>query len=290
MFRARQAHACRERALVLASQSIPYLELSRAGEHVLLVEEHHAQRALEQLRRYEEENRGFRLKRTLPPAAPFAAAGTGLGALLLLALALAQWRAALGQDWLAAGAARASEIRGGALERTVTALTLHADVPHLVSNLVFGALFAYLLFHAHGAGLGAVALLLAGALGNLANAWARAGEHVSIGASTAVFAAVGLLGGAEARARHLLREPRTRRFAPVGAALLLMLYLGVGEAVPASRVDVLAHVFGLLAGLALGPLLGSVPRAWSERPGLQAGGGLLALLLLALAWWRALGA
>jgi hypothetical protein len=75
--------------------------------------------------------------------------------------------------------------------------------------------------HACGAGLGALALLAAGALGNLADAWLRAGEHLSIGASTAVFAAVGLLGGSEARARHLLAEPRARRFAPVGAAVLL---------------------------------------------------------------------
>ncbi|HEX6882155.1 MAG TPA: rhomboid family intramembrane serine protease [Planctomycetota bacterium] len=273
---------------MLASQSIPYLELAQAGQHALLVESHHAQRALEELRRYEEENRGFRLKRALPPAAPFASVGTVLGALVLVALALAQWRGALGHDWVAAGAARASAIRAGALERTVTALTLHADVPHLLSNLVFGGLFAYLLFHTAGAGIGALALLVAGALGNLANAWLRAGEHLSIGASTAVFAAVGLLGGTEARARHLLAEPRARRIAPVGAALLLLLYLGVGEARPTSRVDVLAHVFGLLAGLALGPLLGSLPRAWIEQRGLQVGAALLALLALALAWLRVL--
>lgn len=273
---------------MLASQSIPYLEHAQAGQHALYVEGHHAERALEELRRYEEENRGFRLKRVLPPAAPFAAVGTALGALILVSLAIAQWRGALGHDWVAAGAARASAIRAGELARTVTALTLHADVPHLLSNLVFGALFAYLLFHAHGAGLGALALLAAGALGNLANAWVRAGEHVSIGASTAVFAAVGLLGGAEARARHLLAEPRARRFAPVGAAVLLMAYLGVGEARPTSRIDVMAHVFGLVAGLALGPLLGSLPRAWIERRGLQVGAALLALSILALAWLRAL--
>lgn len=252
------------------------------------MEAHHAQAALEQLRRYEEENRGFRLRRVLPPAAPFALAGTLCGALALVALALAQWRAALGHDWVQAGGALASAIQAGALERTVTALTLHADVPHLLSNLVFGALFCHLLFHGHGAGLGALALLAAGALGNLANAWVQPQAHLSIGASTAVFAAVGLLGGSEARARHLLREPHARRVAPVGAALLLMLYLGVGEVQATRNVDVLAHVFGLVAGLALGPLVGSLPRPWIEQRSVQCACAAAALTLLALAWLRAL--
>ena len=280
---------------MLTSQSIPCFELEDAGAHVLVVEEPLAKVALEQLRRYEEENRGFRLRRVLPPAAPFAMQGTVLGGLVLVAFALAQWGRALGLDWLAAGRADAGTIRAGELERTATALTLHADVPHLVSNLVFGALFTYLLFHSCGAGVGALALLLAGMLGNLANAWAHWGAHASIGASTAVFAAVGLLAGSEARARHLLREPEARRFAPVGAALLLLLYLGVGNLDdagmpgPSSNVDVLAHVFGLLVGLALGAALGSLPRERVERRGLQLASGLAACVLLASCWVVALG-
>jgi membrane associated rhomboid family serine protease len=294
VFSSRQARACRERALVLTSQSIPFLELQESGMHRLVVEEHRAAAALEQIRRYEEENRGFRLRRVLPPAAPFALPGTLLGGLVLVAFALAQWSQALGLDWLAAGSADAGTIRAGRVERAVTALTLHADLPHLLSNLVFGSLFAYLLFHAHGAGLGALALLSAGMLGNLANAWVHWGAHASIGASTAVFAAVGLLAGSEARTRHLLREHEARRFAPVGAALLLLLYLGVGQLEDAGvqwaarRVDVLAHVFGLLAGLALGVPLGSLPRAWVERRGLQLACALAAWLLLGACWALAL--
>jgi membrane associated rhomboid family serine protease len=253
-----------------------------------VVEEHHASTALEELRRYEEENRGFRRKRVLPPAAPFARAGTLAFALVLLAFALLQWRSAFDLPWLAAGRADAVAIRAGELARAVTALTLHSDLPHLLSNLVFGALFCYLLFHAYGAGPGMLAMLAAGALGNLTNAWVHAGEHLSIGASTAVFAAVGLIGGSEARTRHLLCEPGTRRFAPVGAALLLLLYLGVGEVQPARNVDVLAHVFGLAWGLVLGGFLGSVPRTALESRAFQLGCGALAAGLLALAWALAL--
>jgi membrane associated rhomboid family serine protease len=264
------------------------VELAQGGSHWLAVEEHHATAALDQLRRYEEENRGFRLRRVLPPAAPFALPGTLGGAFLLVALALLQWRAGFDLAWLEAGAARAGAIRAGEFQRAITALTLHVDVPHLLANLVFGGLFCHLLFHAHGGGLGPLALLAAGALGNLLNAWVQAPTHASLGASTAVFAAVGLLAGAEARARHLLREPRARRLAPVGAALLLLLYLGVGEVRTAHTVDVLAHVFGLLAGLLLGPLLASLPRAWVEQRAFQAAGALVSLLVLGLAWYRAL--
>jgi membrane associated rhomboid family serine protease len=273
---------------VLTSQSIPFLMLEQAGEHRLVVDEHHAAAALEELRRYEEENRGFRARRALPPAAPFARAGTFAVCLVLVLLALAQWGSAFGLDWLVAGAARASAIRSGELARTVTALTLHADLPHLAANLVFGAAFAYLLFHTLGGGFGALALLTAGALGNYANAWVHAGEHLSIGASTAVFAAVGLLAGSEARTRHLLREARARRFAPVGGAFLLLLYLGVGELRSDRDIDVLAHVFGLLAGLVLGLVLGSLGRALVEQRGLQLACGLAAVAVLALAWVRVL--
>lgn len=273
---------------MLTSQSIPHLELVEPGVFRLLVEEHWAAQASEELLRYEEENRGFRRPRALPPAAPGARLGTALCALALVLFALAQWGQAFGLDWLGRGNAQASAIRAGELWRAVTALTLHTDLPHLLSNLVFGALFAYLLFHSYGGGLGALALLLAGALGNVANAWVHASEHHSIGASTAVFAAVGLLGGSEARVRHLLSEARTRRFAPVGAALLLLLYLGVGEAQSTRNVDVLAHVFGLFAGLALGLGLGSLPRGAIEDRRLQLAAALAAAGGLALSWYAAL--
>jgi len=273
---------------VLTSQSIPHLELAEDGFFRLLVDEHWAATAAEELRRYEEENRGFLPPRRLPAAAPFARAGTALIGLVLVLVFLAQQGSALGRDWTSAGDARASAIRAGELWRAATALTLHTDVPHLLSNLVFGALFGYLALHALGGGIGALALLAAGALGNVINSWVHAGEHLSVGASTAVFGAVGLLAGSEARVRHLLREARARRFAPLFAAFVLLLYLGVGEARSAHEVDVLAHCFGLLAGLGLGALLASLPRAAIEHRGVQLACGAAAAGLLALAWTAAL--
>lgn len=273
---------------MLNSQSIPFFELEDLGEFSLQVEEHWAEAAREQLRRYEEENKGFRLRRALPPAAPFARSGLAACALVVSALTLLAWGDAGGLGWQRLGGSLSEAVRGGELARTLTALTLHADVPHLLSNLLFGALFGYLWFHALGGGIGALAMLLTGVLGNLTNAWIQPAGHFSIGASTAVFGAVGLLCGSEARTRHLLKEHETRRFAPLGGAFVFLLYLGVGEVQSVNNIDVLAHVFGLLWGLILGAGMASLPRARIESHGVQLACALVCVLLLALGWSIAL--
>src|SRR6185503_7491748 len=91
VYRTPSARACRHRALVLSSQSIPFLQREENGWHSLLVDERWAAHAVEQLTRYEEENRGFRLQRVLPPRAPLAVAGC-VGFVAVLALGAAcQW-------------------------------------------------------------------------------------------------------------------------------------------------------------------------------------------------------
>jgi hypothetical protein len=94
---------------------------------------------------------------------------------------------------------------------------------------------------------------LSGAAGNALNAWFYRGEaHVSIGASTAVFGALGLLVGAEFFARLARAETRSRwqLIVPLGAGFALLAFLGVGE--EHRRVDYMAHFWGFTAGLALG--------------------------------------
>ena len=109
-----------------------------------------------------------------------APAGILLAGALLVLFAFLQWEQSFGIDWLGLGRTDANAIRSGALYRLATALTLHADVPHLLSNLLLGTALSYLLFHAMGGGLGTLGVLLAGMLGNLLNAWFHAGQHLSI--------------------------------------------------------------------------------------------------------------
>jgi membrane associated rhomboid family serine protease len=79
-------------------------------------------------------------------------------------------------------------VMAGEWWRAVTALTLHADAPHVGGNAVaIGVLMTAVCWHL-GPGLGAWLLLLAGAAGNLLTAAVHGGGHSSVGASTAVFA------------------------------------------------------------------------------------------------------
>jgi membrane associated rhomboid family serine protease len=173
--------------------------------------------------------------------------------------------------------------------RAVTALTLHADVVHLVSNLVAGAGFAFFVARFFGAAAGWLLILIAGTLGNLLNALVHYPEpHYSIGASTAVFAALGLLTGVGLR--HALVGPGEgwtlpRWLLPVFGGLTLLGMLGVGE----GPVDVAAHISGFLCGGALG-LLAALRQGFFRRlERLRLGLGCGALVVVGLAWLVAMG-
>lgn len=149
-----------------------------------------------------------------------------------------------------AGAADSARIRDGEWWRVVTALMLHANGSHLGGNM-FGLLFlGYILSRVMGVGLGWFLVLASGAVGNLVAAGFAPAERMSVGASTAVFGALGLLVGHRA-VRILVIGDRAgwgRRdvFIPVGAGLSLLTMWGAS---PGS--DVIAHLTGFAAGLML---------------------------------------
>lgn len=151
-------------------------------------------------------------------------------------------------DWLQRGRADAILIRNGEWWRTITALTLHVDGQHLISNLLIGGYFVVRLCRMLGSGLGWSLILWAGILGNTINALMHSSGHRSIGASTALFGAIGIAGMI-----GLMRQRRTRsRYAvlPFAAAVGLLAMLGAGNGDAAT--DIGAHLFGFASGLALG--------------------------------------
>jgi rhomboid protease GluP len=141
--------------------------------------------------------------------------------------------------------------------RPFTGLFLHADIGHLVGNLVGGAAFGMLVARLIGALRGWALILASGTLGNvITSALVYPQPFQSIGASTAVFAALGILSGVgiAETLRERVHLPWLRIFAPVMAGLILLGWLGGGSS---PQTDVLGHVFGFGSGLAAGALVGA---------------------------------
>ena len=218
------------------------------------------------------------------PHARFAVAGGLVFALSLLAFYLVTGPSAERSLWFSAGSSDAARVLGGEWWRSITALTLHADSNHVLSNIALGSVVITFVMKRTGVGLGAVAVIVAGAAGNLLNAWGYGTHHNSIGFSTAVFAAIGILGGLTYV--DAARAPRADRSRPawiaIAGTLALLAMLGASE-----RSDMLAHLFGVVAGLGAGIAIGVArwrPRGW----GSQVIAGTSAIALVAGAWLAAL--
>jgi len=246
--------------VLLAQRLSPSLRRSPDGV-VLSVPKAEADRAFASLLAYERENPRKLAERTEPMESGNLLTGVAVALMLLLFFFVTvQWLPAL--SWFARGSADAERIVQGEYWRTVTALTLHADVAHALSNTVAAALFLGAVSSMVGAGLACALVLLAGAGGNLANAFLHGAPHVAVGASTAVFGAVGMLGSLGMTRRRRSTLSRWRAWLPVAAALALLGMLGSSG----QRVDIWAHLCGLLVGAVLGIFIGSItPRA----PGLR---------------------
>ena len=125
-------------------------------------------------------------------------------------------------------------------------------------------------------------------LGNLLVAFFYRGAHISVGASTAIFGALGVLGGLQfVRWLAGRRAPggRRRALSVIAACLGVFAMLGVGA--KNGTTDVLAHLFGMASGLVLGLLAGRFVRLPVPRlVGLLI--GLASVSLLAGAWALAL--
>ncbi len=146
--------------------------------------------------------------------------------------------------WFERGSADAKRILLGELWRVVTALTLHIDMAHALTNTIAGVLFLIVVCRTLGAGLGCALVLLAGAGGNFVNAFLHGPFHIAVGASTSVFGALGILGGLGVTRRYRRGVRGRRAWVPIAAALALLAMLGT----TGQRVDFWAHLFGLLVG------------------------------------------
>lgn len=277
---------CLERTLILESMGIEYQFHRATGEYSITVKPADEARARAELEAYEQENRGWQLR---APAMPRLASGwSGLLVywVVLIVVAVLEYGHAFGRDWLAAGRMNAGLVRQGEWWRTVTALSLHVDFVHLMGNLFFGTLFGLFVGQMLGSGLAWLSILIAGAAGNALNAWVQPAQHSAVGASTALFAALGIL-SAQAWRRHEQTERRsTRRLVPILGGVALLAFTGTGG----ERTDIIAHLMGFSSGLLLGAVYGSAGDRLRLKAPAQVLSGSAAIGLLASAWWLALRA
>lgn len=241
-------HSLERASLVLTAIDIANDIEPDGAQWSLWVADAEAMRASAELETYAQENRPGYTPR--PRVTPIDSGWVGvIGYLLIIwMLPSLEASAAFNWNWRTAGAMDAGLVMQGEWWRTITALTLHADLGHLMANSLFGAVFGWFAGRHLGSGFGWLLVLLCGALGNALDASVQSDDFRSIGASTATFASIGIVGAFVWRRGYYRAVDWRRSLAPIFAAIALLAYTGVeGE-----NIDVVAHLMGFAAGICCG--------------------------------------
>ena len=267
-----------EWALVLAAAGIAHRVAPWGDRWALIVLDDDVARACDALEDFDAEE-AVRAPITAAPERPVPwFLGVLAGALLLAGFVLVGSPSGAAR-WFERGAAVAGSMRAEPW-RAVTALTLHLDVAHVAGNAIATAVLLPVIAQRVGAGIALCLTLLAGAAGNLLAALAHAPGHAAVGASTATFAAIGILG-----ALRLFPGPsvarRWKSWTVPAACLVLLTLLGAGRG-----TDVLAHTTGFLSGALGGLTAATIRRPFG--PAVQWTCGIATIATVAVCWLRAL--
>jgi rhomboid protease GluP len=252
-------------ALVLTAMGMQSLIAPEGKFMALYVAHEDVARANDELAAYDNENHEHSPERDwLRPALPRVEVALIYWTMLLFFFAAGRHEA-FSFDWIGKGAVQSGLMLKGEWWRAITALCLHASGAHLLGNLVFGTVFLMLLAQTTGAGVAALTMIIAGAVGNVLSALVQSPEHTSIGASTAIFASIGLLAALRQVRRRDHALSALHNWTPLAGGLALLAFLGLsGE-----NTDILAHVLGFGSGIAAGWVLARWDRDWTVDRGLQ---------------------
>jgi membrane associated rhomboid family serine protease len=272
-----------------------------ADGFALFVEQPMLAHARHHLWQYEQER-----QRSAPAPKFEARPGAWRGSLIYMALLLVP-PFVLAQDWIRGDPYQFAVldpalVMAGQWWRALTALTLHWDASHLLGNLGGGALLGYCAAQVWGSARAWLLILLAAVVANLVEAAIGMPGYVSAGASTAVFAALGLVVASawRARGRHFASWAR---WAPLVAGVALLGFFGAGSSVPVAGLpqrelfpladdgttNVVSHLLGFVFGVLAGAVVTTQPGARLLQA-IPAWGAIAASVLpLVLAWGLALG-
>ena len=246
--------------LILTSQNIETKIERQNSLFDILINTSDEKKAFLMIEAYQKENKFFRLKQQLQafPISSFKSytAFSIMGLLSLIHTVCIYYN--IHEAMILKYGASALYILQGETYRAITALFLHSDVQHLAGNMVGLLIFAAPVISISGYGTGSFMLLLTGTIGNLLNAHLYQTAHLSIGASTAVMGAAGLL--AAFQITQGKRPVTLNNLMPLFAGAILVALLSQGE-----NTDVWAHILGFLSGLGSGILFFPMNRFIQSR-------------------------
>lgn len=283
VFESQNRQSCADRALVLASLEIPHQLIDEGGSCALIVPAALSARASHEIQLYDEEN---------PPVQPMPAAPVEyqnavpglIGYVFVVCMVAGMAGYSFFQsNWFVAGRVDGELVRNGEVWRLFTALTLHSGVKHLLGNIVFGVFFGLFAGRLLGSGVAWLAIVVAAATGNALNTLLLEPTHRSIGASTAVFAALGVVAGYVWFGKLMSQHRWSNRYGPIVGGLALLMYTGTGG----PNTDIGAHLLGFVCGFAAGWVLirfGAIPK----DPRSQLIAGSVAFGLILFSWSIAL--
>ena len=274
-----------EAGLAVLAAGHPYRVDRKRGKYVLVVAEEHLDMLRREVEIAEIRNRFWPPPSLDLPSKSISKVPTAIAvSLLCLTFYLQQEFRALTD----LGMNGTEEVAAGQWWRLVTATTLHADIGHLAGNLLGFVVFAHLCCRYMGNGLAWLMILFSAALSNLTNVYMHWGEaYHSLGASTAVFAALGLLTGFPIGSYFRSREPILSRdwLIPFVGGCFLFAWMGGGE----YPTDVGGHLWSFFYGLVLAVLIASTA-VYTKLSHRHQSAGLLAVgLVVSVCWALALG-
>jgi rhomboid protease GluP len=292
VFRSTRRADCDERAFVLAAIGIAGTIHFDGLQYLLEVEAAEAARALTQLAQYELERRPPPAPPPPLPGYPYAWVGCIIYVATLIGVGLTVSNGLWRLDAFDIGELDAARVQGGQWWRAWTALTLHLDGAHLAANLAAGVWFCYLAAAQIGSGSAWFLIVTGAACANLFEGLLGPPTHLSVGASTAVFTALGLLAAHSWQLRSSYTQRWAARWAPLVAGVVLLGWFGSGgggeDSTAVTQIDIVAHAAGFIVGCILGAVAAqpSARRLLDRVP--QWLSGLAALGSIAIAWACAL--
>jgi membrane associated rhomboid family serine protease len=269
-------------SLMLASQKMPHRIVYEENTYGIEVPADSINASLQLIKIYREENRGWREslqppeKLTLSPA-PF---------LFLIIPSIGfffQTHSEFNGTLLTnLGRCDAAKILSGEVWRVFTGLTLHGSLQHYASNMVSGYFIINLLIHRVNTGLSLLCITVLSGLANFLTALHTGPNHLSLGYSTSVFAALGFMAVEQARRQFFRKSDIQKPWTPIVAAFFIVVMVGISPG-----ADIHAHMYGFAAGVLGGAGLAGFherTKKWWKQAALTAG----AYGIFGLCWWLAL--